>query len=196
MPISKKIGLTKTIKKNKQNKYDNEIFNSPIQFSKYNSQEDILENNFTEQFQYESIKMSIIETFKKDFLNFQYKNDIGAISPNMSIQIWICINNYIFQYLYQLTHTNKIEAMIFEYGITKGFATLINLYKYNISIMASYSDNEIIKYIYSHPISAIYADMSLAILRNAIGFISYHNLIKNIRINLSRNIDNKKKIDY
>ena len=124
------------------------------------------------------MKMSILETFKRDFLNFQYKNNIGAISSYMSVQEWICINNYIFQYLYQLTLTNKIEEMIFEYGITNCFLLLINFYKNNISTMASQSDDEIIIYIYSHPISTIYADMSLAILRNAIGFISYHNLIK------------------
>uniref|UniRef100_A0A6C0J5Z2 Uncharacterized protein n=1 Tax=viral metagenome TaxID=1070528 RepID=A0A6C0J5Z2_9ZZZZ len=183
MSASKKIGLTKTIKKNtqyKKNDYDNEIFNSPIQFSKYNMY-DILEEDYTEEFQVEykeHIKMSILETFKRDFWNFQYKNNIGAISSYMSVQEWFTVSKYIFQYMYQLSQTNKIEEMIFEYGITKCFLLLINFYKNNISTMASQSDNEIIKYIYSHPISAIYADMSLAILRDAIGLGPYHNLIK------------------
>jgi len=183
MSVSRKIELKKTIKKNTQIKknYDNEIFNSPIQFSRYNTYDYILQDDFKEELQIEynkSIKISIVEIFKRDLLNFQYKNNIEAISPNMSIQTWIIINKYIFEYMHQLTLINKIEDMIFEYGITKGFETLIKFYKYNISIMASRSDDEVIKYIYSHPISAIYADMSLAILRDAIGFISYHNLIK------------------
>lgn len=177
--MSNKIGLIKTIKKNKQYKkdYDNEIFNSPIQFSKYNPY-DILQNDFKLESIQNEYKISIVETFKNDFLTFQYKNNIRDISPNMGIQTWIIINKYIFQYMYHLSEINKIEDMIFEYGIINCFMILIKFYKNNISDMASLSDNEIIKYIYSHSISAIYADMSLAILRNAIGFISYHNLIK------------------
>ena len=66
--------------------------------------------------------------------------------------------------------------MIFEYGITNGFSKLINFYKHNIYILASQSDKQIITYIYSQALSAIYADMSLAILRDAIGFIPYNTI--------------------
>ena len=80
--------------------------------------------------------------------------------------------------MYHLSQTDSIEKMIFEFGITDGFIMLMKFYKYNISIMTSYSDCQIMTYIYSQSISSIYADMSLAILRDSIGFISFQNLIK------------------
>ena len=117
MSVSKKIGFKKSkkcIKTNTSLKYnqkntiddynDDEIFNSPIQFSKYNPY-DILKNDFTikehiDKKCIDSIKSNIIEKFKHDFFIYQHKYNIGTISPHMSIQSWLNVNNYIFQYLY------------------------------------------------------------------------------------------------
>jgi len=181
MSSSRKIGLKKTIKKNIKNpinisiKYDidndKEIFNSPIQFSKYNPY-DIIQEDYKEY-----VKKNILETFIDDFKDFQYKYNIEPISPYMNIRFWIFINNYIFRYMFSLSQSNSIDKMICEYGYNKGLLKLIDFYKYNISSMNLKTDSEIIEYISLQSKTKKYNDMTITILREAIGFIPFDNLI-------------------
>lgn len=182
---SKKIGLKKTIKKNTKNlikipikydnkydnEYDNEIFNSPIQFSKYNPY-DIIQEDYKEY-----VKKNILETFIEDFKYFQYKYNIETISPYMSIRSWIFINNYIFRYMFTLSQMNNIDKMICEYGYSKGLLKLIDFYKYNMSSMTLKTNCEIIEYISLQTKTKNYADMTITILRDTIGFIPFNKLV-------------------
>jgi len=113
-----------------------------------------------------------IEKFLHEFSFFQCNNNIGLVTNTMQFEKWLSVNNFIFQYIHQLYHENKIKVLINEYGLSKSFIRLIAFYKYELCINYIDSDAEIIKHITKQSEECNNIEATLAILREAIGFPS------------------------
>ena len=114
-----------------------------------------------------------IDKFINEFSYFQYNNNIGDVSENMNPEKWIEVDTFIFKYMFQLACENKFNKVIQEYGIADSMINLFNFYKKDLCIDFMQQDSEILEYISKQTSGSINADMTLAILRESIGFTSY-----------------------
>lgn len=120
-----------------------------------------------------------ISKFIYDFSIFQYENNIGMVSDTMDSEKWIEVDTFIFRYIYNLACENKIKKVIYDYGIAKGLTRLFDFYKKELCIGFLQEDAEIMEYISNQSDSSINTDMTIAILRESIGFTSHKGVICN-----------------
>ena len=118
-----------------------------------------------------------IRKFVDSFNTFQWENNIGIVSESMDPEKWIEVDTFLFKYIYKLSCENKIKKIIYDYGIVKGLVRLFEFYKKDLCIGVLQYDSEIMEYISTQTDNSINTDMTLAILRESIGFSSYKGII-------------------
>jgi len=120
---------------------------------------------------------SEIEKFIREFSIFQNNHNIGFLSSQMNPTKWLMTDSFIFLYINTLISENKISNVLNEYGIAKGFKRLFHFYQKELNIPNLQTDNMIVQHMISEKDTSISIDMVVAILREAIGFVSL-DLIK------------------
>ena len=115
---------------------------------------------------------SEIEKFIREFSIFQNNHNIGKLSNQMNPTKWLMTDSFIFLYISNLISENKISNILNEYGIAKGFKRLFHFYQKELNIPNLQTDNKIVQHMISEKDTSISIDMVVAILREAIGFVS------------------------
>jgi len=108
-----------------------------------------------------------LDIFHEEFALYKLKNNI-AVFREINEKEWEEVDKFILLYSLKIASEKKVQKVITDYGIVKGYVRLIDFYKNDCQSEAFKNEREIMNYIVCQGEDAIALDMVFAIFRDII----------------------------
>jgi hypothetical protein len=158
--LNKTVIFKNAMKKRKENDEIQKMF-------KKNEKKDKCIYDNVEEYIKKSNTKNELDVFHEEFALYKLKNNI-AVFREINEKEWEEVDKFILSYSLKIALEKKIQKVINDYGIIKGYVRLIDFYKNDCEAEAFKNEQDIMNYIVCQGEDAIALDMVFAIFRDII----------------------------